>query len=315
MLFEITKQQFGDLTEYVVQEASTGNRFSVVPELGGLVRQLSLRKDVTLYSLLKTPPTPQKLAEDSQSASELLFPFASRIPDGSYTFLGKSYQLERNEKGGKNAIHGLVRKNKFTLQEQSIKSDCAAIRLAYAITPTPGYPFEIKFEVTYSLDQQGIFRLHYEAYNQGTNAAPAMFGWHPYFDLGNEEVDAWKIRIPSQTIVTFDGNMIPTGTAPYHHQGPFSLFRKELDNCFIVEADGHSAVTELISENQDVTLQIRQEIGDGKFNYLVIYTPPARDCVAIEPLTANVNAFNNGEGLNLVSPGKSVSGIIELKLY
>ncbi|PWJ58241.1 aldose 1-epimerase [Dyadobacter jejuensis] len=314
MTFEIIKQQFGELTEYVVQDTRNGNRFAVVPELGAVVRQLSLRKGLTLFSILKTPPTPDKLKEDTQSASELLFPFASRIPSGKYHFLGKDYQLHKNEKGGVNAIHGLVRKHHFSLQEQRIQPDNASIKLAYHLSQQEGYPFEVLFSVTYSLNLDGIFSLSYQAHNLGKDACPAMFGWHPYFDLGNEEVDAWKINIPSKTIVTFDDHMIPTGEAPFPHRGAFSLLRNELDNCFVVESEGNTAITELISDNQEVTLEIKQETGEGKFNYLVVYTPPSRDCVAIEPLTANVDAFNNGEGLNIIGPDQQIAGTITLKL-
>ena len=181
MSFEISKQQFGDLTEYVIQESASSNRFVVVPELGGIVRQLSLRKGVTLFSLLKTPATPQALSEDTQSASELLFPFASRIPEGKYKFLGKQYQLALNN--GDNAIHGLVRKNKFSLVEQVVAADHAYLKLAYEIREPEGYPFSVDFTIKYQLNTDGIFSLTYEARNSGTEPCPVMFGWHPYFVL------------------------------------------------------------------------------------------------------------------------------------
>ena len=312
MSFEISKQQFGDLTEYVIQESASSNRFVVVPELGGIVRQLSLRKGVTLFSLLKTPATPQALTEDTQSASELLFPFASRIPEGKYKLLGKQYQLALNN--GDNAIHGLVRKNKFSLVEQVVAADHAYPKLAYEIREPEGYPFSVDFTIKYQLNTDGIFSLTYEARNSGTEPCPVMFGWHPYFVLGNESVDAWKINIPSDTIVVFDNRMSPIDTAPFPIEGTMPLFKKALDNAFIVKNSGTEAITQLISDNQHVTLQIEQETGEGLFNHLVIYTPPARDCVGIEPLTANVNSFNNGEGLNTLAPGNSVSGTIKINL-
>lgn len=314
MAFEIFKQQYGDLTEYVVQETATGNRFVVVPELGGIVRQLSLRKGVTLFSVLKTPPTPQALIDDTQSASELLFPFASRIPEGKYKFLGKHYQLVKNENGGQNAIHGLVRKKHFHLEEQVIHSDYAAIELSQTIDQPEGYPFEVHFSVRYTLYADGRFEVRYDAKNNGSAPCPVMFGWHPYFQLGNEKADAWKISIPSEKLVTFNENLIPIGTEPFHIEKPALLYRKTFDNCFIVNSSGQHVLTELISENQDVTLRIDQETGEGKFNYLVVYTPPARDCVAIEPLTANVDAFNTGEGLNILASGHSIDGTIVLSL-
>jgi aldose 1-epimerase len=314
MSFEIFKQQFGDLTEYVIHETTTENRCVVIPELGGIVRQLSLRKGLTLFSVLKTPPTPSALVADTKSASELLFPFASRIPEGKYKFLGKEYQLRKNEDGGQNAIHGLVRKNHFHLDEQVIHEDNASIQLSYTIDHAEGYPFQVHFSVRYTLHSDGRFELKYEAKNNGQSPCPVMFGWHPYWMLGNEDVEAWKINIPSKRLVTFNENLIPIGTEPFDMAMPALLHRKEFDNCFIVDTTGGQAVTELISKNQDVTLRIQQETGEGKFNYLVVYTPPARDCVAIEALTANVDAFNTGEGLNILAPGHSIDGTITVRL-
>lgn len=312
MAFEILKEQYGELTEYVIQETATNNRCVIVPELGGIARQLSLRKGTTLFSLLKTPGTPSELLEDTKSAGELLFPFASRIPDGKYHFLGKDYQLAQND--NENAIHGLVRKHAFKLEEQVVESDQAYIKLSYALREKEGYPFSVDFSVKYTLNTSGVFSLSYEAKNAGSEPCPVMFGWHPYFVLGHEDADAWKINIPSDTIVVFDNRMSPIDTAPFPIEGSMPLFKKALDNAFIVKNDGDKAVTQLISEKQHVTLEIEQEAGEGKFNYLVVYTPPARDCVAIEPLTANVNSFNNGEGLNILAPGNTIAGTINLKL-
>jgi len=314
MSFEIFEQQFGDLKELVVQDSVTGNRFVIIPELGGIIRQLSLEKDDTLFSVLKTPATPHLLSEDSRSASELLFPFASRIPDGKYKFLRKDYELDKNEDGSVNAIHGLVRKQPFQVDEKVTDDKYAFIKLSFDLHEIKGYPFEVHFSVTYKLDSEGTFTLKYEATNKGNSPAPAMFGWHPYFLLGNESADAWKINIPSDQIVAFDYNSIPVGKEPFVVNKPTLLYRKAFDNCFVINSRNESAVTQLISENQDVTLNVRQETGEGKFNFLVIYTPPARDCVAIEPLTANVNAFNSGEGLNIVAPGNHVEGTIQVFL-
>lgn len=314
MSFEIFKQEFGEITEFVIQENLSGNRFVVVPELGGIVRQLSLRKDLTLFSVLKTPPTPHTLETDTQSASALLFPFASRIPEGRYKFLGKEYQLAQNEPGTSNAIHGLIRKQKFRLEEQSITAEQASIKLSYFLKDLEGYPFDVAFTILYTLHIDGRFVLEYEATNTGSEPSPIMFGWHPYFHLGHETADAWKIKIPSDQIVDFDDNMIPIGSKPFTNDQPMLLYKKALDNCFIVKSNSHTAVTELISDNQHVTLRIEQETGESKFNYLVVYTPPAKDCVAIEPLTGNVNAFNNGEGLNILAPSNSTSGTITVSL-
>lgn len=61
-------------------------------------------------------------------------------------------------------------------------------------------------------------------------------------------------------------------------------------------------------------LIVGQETGPGKFNYLVCFTPTRRDSIAIEPLTANVDSFNNGEGLTILNPGETMSGTIWVRL-
>jgi aldose 1-epimerase len=42
----------------------------------------------------------------------------------------------------------------------------------------------------------------------------------------------------------------------------------------------------------------------------VIFTPPDenRDCIAIEPMSCNTNAFNNGDGLTILEPGEKFKG-------
>ena len=40
---------------------------------------------------------------------DVLIPFPGRVADGRYSFDGQTYQLERNDKEGPNAIHGFVR--------------------------------------------------------------------------------------------------------------------------------------------------------------------------------------------------------------
>ena len=50
-------------------------------------------------------------------------------------------------------------------------------------------------------------------------------------------------------------------------------------------------------------------------NYLQIYTPASRDCIAIEPMTCAANAFNNGMGTISLKAGekKSVAYGVYLK--
>lgn len=312
MSFEITTRPFGSLQEYVIIDHNTFNECSIIPELGGIARQLKLNKNGTSYSVLKMPETPELLQSDTQSSSELLFPFASRIPNGKYTFLGHTHHLPQNDANFPAAIHGLVRKKPFELTDQIISEDQASIELQYDILQPVGYPFQIQFKIRYTLTQDGTFEVHYTAKNEGDTPAPIMFGWHPYFQLGNEPTDTLEISIPPAKSIIFDQNMSPIGCEDIYIETPYSLSEKTLDNCFQISQSEGTIITELRSQKLDVALQIEQKVDE--FKYLVVYTPPARDCIAIEPLTANVNAFNNGEGLNTLPKGALLKGKIKLRL-
>ena len=48
-------------------------------------------------------------------ASSIMFPFANRINNGKYTFMGGEFQLYCNEKESNNALHGLIYNKKFDL--------------------------------------------------------------------------------------------------------------------------------------------------------------------------------------------------------
>src|ERR1700694_1587057 len=46
-----------------------------------------------------------------------LIPFPGRVREGRYTFAGKTYQMERNDKEGPNAIHGFLRQVPWEITE------------------------------------------------------------------------------------------------------------------------------------------------------------------------------------------------------
>jgi aldose 1-epimerase len=54
----------------------------------------------------------------------------------------------------------------------------------------------------------------------------------------------------------------------------------------------------------DQELRYWQEVGESGFPYVQLFTPPHRTCLAIEPMTCNIDAFNNGEGLIRVESGE-----------
>lgn len=342
MPFKITTQPFGplpnsttSLTEYLLEHTESGEFLAIIPEFGGILRRLVLRKGRKLFALLEAPDSPQALMADESYASAILYPFPSRIRHGIYRFDGEAYALKLNEVKRDNALHGFVHGREFSVVSQDVTSTYARLTLRHDyMGDTVGYPFPFVLTVTYELIQASLLphgsnpdvdkmcalRINYSVQNIGITRCPAAFGWHPYFTFTGESVDHLSISLPNRTPISLDENMIPDGLKPFEPANTFNLHGVDLDTAFVIEptsapdAPEPFAETILTSLSTGVRLIIGQQTGEGKFNYLVCYTPTRRDSVAIEPLTANVDAFNNGEGLVALEPWDTLTGTMWVRL-
>lgn len=329
MNFSIDIQPFGVLPnaessdpiiEYVVQNTDTGEGFSVIPAHGGILRQLVLGPKSTLMQVLRAPDSPQALLADETYSSALLYPFPSRVRHGIYGFEGNEYALPLNEPSRNNAIHGLVHPKPFRVVTQETTSQYALLTIQYDLTEADmisGYPFPFSLKVTYALtappaespNQSCTLTVALSALNTGTTRCPVAFGWHPYFTLNGETTDDLTIEMPVDEVIQLDDNLLPTGRTPFTSSRTMSLHERNLDNAFTVPENPDGVITVLNSPKQQVSLNVWQS---REFPYLVVYTPGRRDSIAIEPLTANVNAFNTGEGLRVLNPGEEFQGQIRV---
>ncbi|TXD54126.1 MULTISPECIES: aldose 1-epimerase [unclassified Polaribacter] len=226
-------------------------------------------------------------------ASSILFPFASRIQDGKYSFLDTAHQLECNE-NGKNALHGLVYDKKFELFEpEEHKDNCSATFTYYEKNVSKGFPFTYFFSVTYTLLENDL-QVRITVKNTAQKPFPFTLGWHPYFysDSLAESVLSFK----SDQKVVFDENLITKNVVACSTPKTFKLKDKQLDDCFILKDNKVSFTT--------ATYKIEIS-SDSKKNYLQLYTPKDRPIIAIEPMTGVSNTFNNKIGLQVLEPEKT----------
>ncbi|GAB3997966.1 aldose 1-epimerase family protein [Spirosoma daeguense] len=348
MSFKITTQPFGPLptgseplTEYLLEHTETGEFITVIPGFGAILRRLVLRKGRSLFALIKAPDSPQALRADESYSSAILYPFPSRVHHGIYHFEGEDYALKLNEPSLDNAIHGFIHGRSFDVVEQEATDTYARITMRHDYAgDTVGYPFPFSFTITYELIQANLLpygsnpekdkmcalRVSYSVQNTGISRSPAAFGWHPYFmfiedsEASAELVDNMIITLPGRTPVILNEKLIAVGEHPFEEAATIPLREQELNSAFRIEptgvqANGESfAETILTSMKTGVRLIVGQQTGEGKLNYLVCYTPTRRNNIAIEPLTANVDAFNNGQGLTTLEPWESLSGTMWVRL-
>ena len=98
--------------------------------------------------------------------------------------------------------------------------------------------------------------------------------------------------------------MISADKVAVDFKGGIDLKGRILDAVFAVQPSS-KVEAKLYSPKKNVTLNVWQEGLKGGFTYMVVYIPPARDCIAIEPMTGNTDAFNSGDGLLVLEAGKT----------
>lgn len=297
-MYELVKSPFGKHTRYDLYSPVSGHRFSIVPAAGANVIDLQFAGK----SVLDGYTTPQELEEGKWGKSTLLFPFPNRLNDGKYHWEGESYQFPINNAATGNAIHGFVREEAFEVEYVFLARDCASIRCFFDY---PGdrdsYPFPFSMEVEFTLHDSGKFELLVEVHNLHHTPIPFGFGWHPYFRL-TERADRHALQLPDCEKVHINERMIPNG-----ERSPYRAFEKmtalgdtQLDTCF--QATRSKGVYQLKLSAGQQKLRIKSPA--SQFPFFQVFTPPHRESVALEPMSCNVDAFNNLQGLVRLAPDK-----------
>lgn len=105
----------------------------------------------------------------------VIFPNCGRLPDGKYTYDGKTYELP---------CHGFAKLMTFNVIEQS--SDKIVFELTESDASKKVYPFNFSLKLTYSLDGATV-RTAFDVKNTGNPDLPFSVGGHPGFSLPFEK--------------------------------------------------------------------------------------------------------------------------------
>jgi len=307
--FEIKKEAVSGVSIITVRSTATGEFFSVIPESGARLQELLLSGGKEKFSVLKKIKNIHSQVPDDIYTNAKLSPFAGRIKGGRYDYNNVSYNVPLTFPEEGNACHGFVFDKKFEAVKTEITADHALCLLRYEYNKEiAGYPFNYALELSYILTSTDGLICETKVINRSSSSMPLSDGWHHYFELG-DEVDKLKLKLEVSDIVEVDAKNIPTGKrTPFRdYTSPVEIGDRRFNTCFMVKGEKGKAVTQLISEDRGVTLSVWQETGKNKFNYLVVYTPPDRKSIAVEPMTSNVDSFNSREGLIVLPPNGEFS--------
>lgn len=266
----------GDLNSY----------FEVAPSQGGRVINLVIENIPII-----TEPDGIDYA-DSYAAS-VLFPFPNRIEDGVYNFNNVDYVLTCNQTKEHNALHGLIYNQAFDVVERIENKEKAEIKLAYFSDGSfDGFPFKFKVELTYELFSNE-FLCQIKVTNTDEYAFPFALGWHPYFSTSEKNKSSLQFKSKNQLINNHRN--IPVEVKSRLEAVSLN-FDQSFDDCFQL------ASNEALFQTPQYQLTLKL---DNTSNYLQIYTPADASVIAIEPMTAPANSFNNSLGLKILEAGAS----------
>ena len=307
-MYELEKTVFGKYTRFTLRNPSNGNSFSIVPEKGANVLDIYFSGK----NILDGYQTPDELEAAKWGKSVLLFPFPNRLDRGRYEWLGKKYEFPLNNAATENAIHGFARDEAFEVEYVFLAKDHASILCSYTYEgQRPYYPFPFSLEVEFMIHDNGTFSLEAACLNLHNEPIPVGFGWHPYFRLAGTAGDH-QLQLPACEKIAINDRMIPSGKS-----SEFSDFQRKkrvndtfLDNCFSNKKA--SGIYKLYLEGADRHIEVKANA--RQFPFFQVFTPPHRESIALEPMSCNVDAFNNGQGLVTLAPDKEWKAKMEIKV-
>lgn len=308
-MYELSTAPFGPYRRYDIQDPATGHGFSLAPAKGATLLDLRFAGK----SVLDGYQTPDELSAGKWGKSAVLFPFPNRLRDGHYTWDGREYLFPINNADTGNAIHGFARGETFEVVRVELTTEDASIacRLDYDGRHA-GYPFPCTLDLVFSISNRNDFSVSFFLKNRHDKAIPAGFGWHPYFRLA-ERADDHTLQLPPCEKIGIDDRMIPTGarSAFPDFETEKKLAATSLDNCFRATSAHLLYRLHLSAAGRRLMLVA----SEASFPFFQIFTPPHRQSVALEPMTCNVDAFRNGDGLVSVPPGGDWTAAFRIEYY
>lgn len=236
----------------------------------------------------------------------ILAPWPNRIADGSYEFGGARHHLPISEPARNNALHGLVAWSAW----QPHAHDTASVTLRHRLHARDGYPFQLDFELSYTLGADGL-SCRLIASNSGDVDAPYGCASHCYLVAGSGHVDDWTFELGAEQYleVTAD-RLLPIETrpavgTPFDFRSPRAIGDLFIDHAFTELGGEGKAFARLVAADGEGV----QISWDNTHRWVQVHTADRpephlnRSGLAVEPMTCPPDAFNSGTDLVVIPPG------------
>lgn len=281
----------------------------LLPALGGTILRYEWRGVPILRPSDGIPALPRL------AACYPLLPFSNRIAGGRLAFGGKVYPIARTVDYAALPMHGLAWQRPWTVQEQT----GTRVVMTQAYVPPASdapWPFPYQASQTLVLNEDGL-HITLALRNTGNRTQPAGLGWHPYFPRTPET----RVWADVGEMWVCDDENLPVrkqAASPALATGE-RVAETDYDNVFR-DFKGHARVA-WPERNTAVDL-----VADAALNHVVIFTPPGKSHIAVEPVTHMTDGFNRyaaagggtaagkdpDTGTVVLAPGETLSATLSL---
>jgi aldose 1-epimerase len=276
--------------------------------------------------LLYVAPDWESNPVPTRSGNPVLFPFPNRIRDGHFVWDGKEYQLPINGPGGKHAIHGFVCRKPWRVVRQEAQDERAQFYCEFQLSIDAQdqltlWPTDFRISLLTTLTQHGLgFAARVE--NPTDRPLPFGLGYHAYFSIpftSNGGGANCLISAPASSIWELEDGL-PTGKRTPVPSGrdlraPRKYAELSLDDVYsdLKRGDKLRYPVARIEQPYIGTLEVQPW---RDFRELVVFTPPHRKAICLEPYTCVTDAVNlQAQGIDagwrVLAPGNKTELVLE----
>jgi aldose 1-epimerase len=316
--------QAGGKTDTAVVLSGDTARAEVWPAFGfNCLRWQVRRADGEWGDAIYCDPTWEQNPVPTRSGHPILFPFPNRLKHGRITHEGREYQLPLNDSTGTHAIHGFTPRNPWRVVGSGGGDDSAFVSGQFQLSrDLPGslshWPADFVLTVTYRLSTDAL-TVEAVVDNPDAKSLPFGLGYHPYFCCPNAPgaaADEMIVEAATGQLYLTDSG-IPIGRfypllPDADYRTPRPIGPTVLDTLYARDT-GHPGFATLGHGTAPGRVVVS---ADPAFRELLLFTPPHRKAVAIEPYTCATNAANHPEnGWRVLPQGGRFAATVEYRWH
>jgi aldose 1-epimerase len=231
----------------------------------------------------------------------ILYPWANRLGDNTYTAEDVTVTLASGENGVRAdpnglPIHGvLAAYPAWRVTAESANELTAQVDFGADPKLLASFPYPHVLTVAVRLADRTL-SVRTTVSPTGDTPVPLCFGFHPYLRLPDVARGDWIIETPPLRHLSLDERGLPTGDSSQQPARSDALGEKAFDDAYDQVSDG--AVFAVSGGGR--RLEVRFEHG---YPATQIFAPTAEDVVCFEPMTAPTDALRRG-GYRCARPGE-----------